>query len=176
MGIQRILSEWYIYPFRKYLLQCFLKCHPRFQHSTHTYRVRASAVLGIMCACVHAQFGLTLCKPMDFSPPGSSVHGILQAKILDCHFLLQEIFAHPGIEPVSLASPTLAGGFFTTAPLHIETQRIIRKMLSLMRWWGKKMLWWKINQEWGTGNGIRSSACVWTSKGSQKIHLSKALK
>ena len=25
---------------------------------------------------------LTLCKPMDCSPPGSSVHGILQATIL----------------------------------------------------------------------------------------------
>ena len=26
--------------------------------------------------------GLTLCNPMDCSPPGSSVHGILQARIL----------------------------------------------------------------------------------------------
>ena len=26
---------------------------------------------------------LTLCDPMDWSPPGSSVHGILQAKILE---------------------------------------------------------------------------------------------
>ena len=26
---------------------------------------------------------LTLCKPMDCSPPGSSVHGILQARILE---------------------------------------------------------------------------------------------
>ena len=24
----------------------------------------------------------TLCDPMDYSPPGSSVHGILQARIL----------------------------------------------------------------------------------------------
>ena len=27
---------------------------------------------------------LTLCNPMDYSPPGSSVHGILQARILEC--------------------------------------------------------------------------------------------
>ena len=26
----------------------------------------------------------TLCDPMDWSPPGSSVHGILQARILEC--------------------------------------------------------------------------------------------
>ena len=36
-----------------------------------------------------------------------------------CHFLLQGIFPHPGIEPMSLeslVSPALAGGFFTTEP------------------------------------------------------------
>ena len=30
-----------------------------------------------------AQLGPTLCDPMDCSPPGSSVHGILQARILE---------------------------------------------------------------------------------------------
>ena len=30
-----------------------------------------------------SQSGPTLCNPMDFSPPGSSVHGILQARILE---------------------------------------------------------------------------------------------
>ena len=29
------------------------------------------------------QLYLTLCNPMDCSPPGSSVHGILQARILE---------------------------------------------------------------------------------------------
>ena len=33
--------------------------------------------------CVHAQSHTTLCYPMDCSPPGSSVHGILQARILE---------------------------------------------------------------------------------------------
>ena len=31
-----------------------------------------------------AQSCLTLCSPMDCSPPGSSVHGISQGKILEC--------------------------------------------------------------------------------------------
>ena len=38
------------------------------------------------CACLHAeslQSCLTLCDPMDYSPPGSSTHGILQARILE---------------------------------------------------------------------------------------------
>ena len=34
-----------------------------------------------VCMCVCAQSCLTLCNPMDCSLPGSSVHGILQAKI-----------------------------------------------------------------------------------------------
>ena len=34
-----------------------------------------------MCVCT--QFCLTLCDPMDCSPPGFSVHGILQGRILE---------------------------------------------------------------------------------------------
>ena len=61
----------------------------------------------------------TLCDPMDCSPPGSSVHGILQARVLECvaisfsrgsswprggtgvgcHFLLQGIFLTQGWNP-----------------------------------------------------------------------------
>ena len=44
---------------------------------------------------------LTLCNPMDCSPPSSSVHGIYQARILDigCCFLLQGIFPNQGSNP-----------------------------------------------------------------------------
>ena len=34
------------------------------------------------------QLCLTLCKPIDCSPPGSSVHGILQARILESRAIL----------------------------------------------------------------------------------------
>ena len=36
-----------------------------------------------VCVCVHAQPCPILCDPMDCSPPGSSVHGILQARTLE---------------------------------------------------------------------------------------------
>ena len=43
-----------------------------------------------VCVCARArvcakllQLCLTLCDPMDCSPPGSSVHGIFQARILE---------------------------------------------------------------------------------------------
>ena len=60
------------------------------------------------------QWCLILCDPMDCSPPGSSVHGIPQARLLEwlpCPSLGD--FPIPGIE---FMSPALAGGFFTTEP------------------------------------------------------------
>jgi len=36
-----------------------------------------------LCMCSVIQLRPTLCDPMDCSPPGSSVHGILQARILE---------------------------------------------------------------------------------------------
>ena len=38
---------------------------------------------GDLPKCLHAQSCPTLCNPMDCSLPGSSVHGILQARILE---------------------------------------------------------------------------------------------
>ena len=40
-------------------------------------------VLGVVCAYSVIQSCPTLCNPMDCSPPGSSVHGILQARIVE---------------------------------------------------------------------------------------------
>ena len=37
----------------------------------------------IMLACLVTQSCLTLCYPVEYSPPGSSVHGIFQARILE---------------------------------------------------------------------------------------------
>ena len=59
----------------------------------------------------------TLRDPMDQSPPGSSVHGILQHEYwseLPCP--LWGALPDPGIKPVPLTSPALAGRVFTLAP------------------------------------------------------------
>ena len=64
------------------------------------------------CCCWGSKLCQTLLPPMDCSPPGSSVHGILQPKVPEefssqgCHFLLQGIFPDSGIK---LVSPALAG-------------------------------------------------------------------
>ena len=65
-----------------------------------------------------AQLCPTLCDPVNCSPPGSSVHGILQARILEWAAISScRDPPDPGIEPMSPVSPVLAGGFFTTEPV-----------------------------------------------------------
>ena len=54
---------------------------------------------------------------MDYSLASSSVHEILQARILEwVAFPAPGDLPDPGIEPISLGSPALAGGSFTTEP------------------------------------------------------------
>ena len=50
----------------------------------------------------------TLCDPMDGSPLGSSVHGILPWSGLPCP--PPRDLSDPGIKPASLMSPALADG------------------------------------------------------------------
>ena len=50
--------------------------------------------------CLVAQSCPTLCDLMDYSPPGSSVHGVLQQEYwMGCHALLQGIFPTQGSNP-----------------------------------------------------------------------------
>ena len=65
--------------------------------------------------CVHAQLCLTLCHPMDYSPPSSSDHGIFQAKILEVvNISYSRGSSWPRGQTVFLVPPALAGRFFTT--------------------------------------------------------------
>ena len=60
----------------------------------------------------------TLCDPMDYNPPGSPVHGISPAEYWSGMPLTPSWdLPDPGVKPTSLASPALAGMFFTTEPL-----------------------------------------------------------
>ena len=64
---------------------------------------------------------LTLWNPTDCSPPGSSVHGILQARTLEWVAVPSSRgSSQPGIEPKSLKSPELAGVFFITSATYGE--------------------------------------------------------
>ena len=79
--------------------------HPEGAFKNESVCVRARSVTSIV---------LTLCNPMDHSPPGSSVHEILQARILEQVAMPSSgDLPYPGIDTESLMSPALAGGFFT---------------------------------------------------------------
>ena len=53
----------------------FTLLHPHSTPALDTYRSEKESELAQLCP--------TLCDPVDCSPPGSSVHGILQARILE---------------------------------------------------------------------------------------------
>ena len=52
---------------------------------------------------------------MDYSPPGSFVHGILQTRTLELTCLLPGDHPDSGIKTVSLTSLAVAGRFFTSS-------------------------------------------------------------
>ena len=68
-----------------------------------------------LCLCVVAQSCLTLWEPVDCSPPGSSVHGILQARTLEWVAICSSRSSSQPRDQSS--SPALAGRFFTTEPV-----------------------------------------------------------
>ena len=60
----------------------------------------------------------TLCDPMDYSLPGSSVHGIFPGKNMgvDCYFLLQGIVLTQGSNPSLLSLLHWQAGSLPLAP------------------------------------------------------------
>ena len=82
-----------------------------------------SSITTEVCVCVLSHFSrVLLCDPTDHRPPGSSVHGILKMWILEWVAMpSSRDLPDPGVEPMSLMSPALAGGFFTIITA-LETQ------------------------------------------------------
>ena len=64
--------------------------------------------------CLQAQSGPTLCNRMDCSPPGSSVHGILQARILEWVVMPSSRGSSQPRDRTCVS--WIASGFFTTEP------------------------------------------------------------
>ena len=90
--------------------------------------LRKVAVESIPCCVLsHLSRVHLFCEPMDLSLPGSSVHGILQARVLEWVAMPS---SRGSSRPrdwtcISLMSSALAGGFFTTSATR-EAQLIIK--------------------------------------------------
>ena len=76
-------------------------------------QTRFVVVISFVVAVLVAQLCLTFCDPMDYSPPGSSVHGILQARILEWVAVsFSRDLPNPGIET---GSPALQAASLLTS-------------------------------------------------------------
>ena len=70
-----------------------------------------------VCAVLFSVTQSRLYNPMNCSPPGSSVHGVFQARILPWVATPSPgDLLNPGITPMTLLFPALVGIFFTAAP------------------------------------------------------------
>ena len=69
----------------------------------------------LSCFCVVVPSCLTLCDPVDSSPPGSSVHGISQARILEGVAISSSRGSSLLRDQTRISC--IASGFFTTEPL-----------------------------------------------------------
>ena len=101
-----------------------------------------------MCVCVcvlFTQLRLTLCDPMNCSPPGSSVHGIFQARILEWVAIpFSRGFSQPR-DQTHISH--IAGRFFSALATHFSCETML--------WWTfcsfifdhEDVIDW-INQQW----------------------------
>ena len=105
--------------FAKYLalhkLLKFIFIQSQQQASSSFYSLMNACVCVCVCVCGLVTWSYaSVCGPMDYSPPGSSVHGVSQARILErVTISFSKIFPNPGIELVSPVFPASAGRFFT---------------------------------------------------------------
>ena len=71
-------------------MNLFAKQKWTYRHREQIYGYQGDKRSGMNWEIGIGKSSLTLCDPMDCSLPGSSVHGIVQARVLvGCHFLLQ---------------------------------------------------------------------------------------
>ena len=91
-----------------------------------------SEIFPVLCAQSHSHVQLF----MGYSPPGFSVHEILQARILEwVAFPSPEDLPNFRLEPVSLVSPALAGGFFAASTTWEAQNFLLFSVQSLSSVW-----------------------------------------
>ena len=134
MLCQGCQTNWLTIPFRKTL--CLLgKNHfntkEDMNHLAHT-KIKSSV-------CSVTQSGLTLCDPTDHRPPGSSVHWIFQARILE--WVVMPSSRGSSWPGDWTCISCVAGGFFTTESpgkptvLYIKKQSIFNLLTKISQRW-----------------------------------------
>ena len=114
---------------------------------------RVTYLLKILHCALIAQSCLTLCDPVDCSPPASSVHGISQARILEW---IAISFSRESFQPRDQTRLScvfcIAGGFFTLS--------VIREVVFYSQQVFKNFVFLKIKR---TKSKYWSESCVMAS-------------
>ena len=83
--------------------------------STHTYTAQGNSILFFIVCAKSFESYLSLCDPIDYSPPCFSDHGILQARVLEWIAMPSRKGSFwPRDRAHVSVTPALACGFFTT--------------------------------------------------------------
>ena len=105
-----------------------------------------------------AQPCLTLCDTMDCSPPGSFVHGILQARTLELPCPPAGDLPNSEIKFLSLLSPALAGRFFTTSATWEAHHKLKTSEMYFIKVQEARSLTSESQQSWTPSRGSREDS------------------
>ena len=116
VGTNSLIHLWLLFLPCPLLLKPSL--HPHFMGSLPSYvPVSLFRVCSMRAVCLVTQPSLTPCDPLDCSPPGSPVHGILQATMLEGVALpFSRGSSQPRDQTCVSCISGIAGRFFTSEP------------------------------------------------------------
>ena len=102
-----------------------------------------------VCVCVPTQSYLILWDPMNCSPPGSSVQGISQTRILEWVAISSSTWSSRPRDWSHISC--IAGIFFTTEPQgkpHIPYKYVLKDKLKQLNFWRVYGIWANITLNW----------------------------
>ena len=92
----------------------------------------------VQCVCVSHSVMSDLCDPMDYTPPGSSLHGILQARILEWVAIS---FSRGSSRPRDRTQVSCIAGRCSTVCASKYRELLLRMQLKHhVRWWCDALL------------------------------------
>ena len=104
-------------PFSSSIEHCFITWLPGHSISLMSIFGPVFLLSALSLQCVCGKSCPSLCDPMDYGPPASSVHGILSARTLEWVAIpFSRGSSRPREGTRSPAAPALASGFVTAAP------------------------------------------------------------
>ena len=120
------------------------------------------ALTVLMCVCESLSHVRLFCDPVDCTSPGSSVHGILQTRILEWVAIpFSRGSSQPRTKP---GSPTLQADFFTIwAPKEKESW-VFGSVLGLHRWYASKESTCEFRDPRNLRSVLWSERCPWRRK------------